>query len=141
MDSRANNALQVAKAAAVVYIGLKLVGLVEAVTATDPDASGAPPVGGDPATLTVFDFLSIADKLELALLRGMTEDEAVAIAQLKRAQNLADVQGIVDAFGTRRAAASLYWMTLPAAVSAYMDADERGEVNADYFSKGINYIW
>ena len=79
----------------------------------------------EPRTLSDYELVAIANKIEVDLMSDWSEDESDAIAQVMKCKNTADWYALVSEFGTRKP-----WgvfreaIALPTALKRYLDAED-----------------
>lgn len=130
--------------AAIAYVGLKAVGLLEGAGADSGDTTDAPPPLNEDGTaqvptLSAMQLLAMATAIEWAV-HGVSEDEDEVIRQLTKCMNDADVYALAQAYGVRRPSAlPSSPLDLASTVTQYLSASDIAEVNDDYSYKGINF--
>ncbi len=93
-------------------------------------------------TLTRERMAQLADAIYTALLQDpWTEDEQAAIAAIVQCNNDADVAGLISVFGVRSEGWYAPNYTLPGAITEYLNADQRADLNAQLARKGITFMF
>lgn len=100
------------------------------------NADGSPQT----ANMTQQQANAIADGIEAALygtglVMDIGEDEATVVDLMELCTNDADVYLVMNAYGAR--GSWLWSITLAAAISKYLSASDRAEINSNFQSKGI----
>jgi len=98
------------------------------------DAAGT--ASGTP-TLSPVQLSSLADQIEAAGIATLGTDENAIFAAFDKLQNQADLNGLILAFGERRAEFTLATVTLPAFLSTELSDFDLEIIRADLAKKGI----